>query len=216
MQGNRVVFNASSESQTVSFINNDNFPYIVQTWTSVGENDSASDKSSGPFVLSPSVFKIPPHESQIVRMIYSQAGKKYNSERLYYLHFIQVPAVPTDLQNKNKLLLVINSTVKVFVRPDNLAVSHNDMFKLVTYRMSDMNGRCHFLITNNSPYILNAVEYKVSDTQGFHWSKIGMVAPGARDEFYNKCRKSNDQSPFLIKIINDYGVSQNITINRSE
>lgn len=91
MQGNRVVFNASSESQTINFKNSDNFPYVVQIWTSVDKDGKATDKNNGPFILSPTVFKIPPHESQVVRMIYSNVGDKLDSEKLYYLHFIQVP-----------------------------------------------------------------------------------------------------------------------------
>jgi len=211
LQGNRVIFDASSKNQSVKFTNNDSFPYIVQVWTSVNNEEKFSEKNNTPFVLSPAVFKIQPHADQMVNMIYSNVGRKLDKEQIYYLHFTQIPAITTDMKDKNKLLLIVNSVVKVFVRPNGMSVSHDDMFSYVHYSVIRSGSTCRLVINNHSPYFLNSVAFSVKNQQD---QKIGMIPPKSNIEVNSACAGLESAPTLSLSYINDYGVVQKTDIKK--
>lgn len=214
MQGNRVIFDAAARSQSIKFTNNDSFPYMVQTWTSLTSDEQYQDKNTAPFIVSPVVFKIQPHADQMVNLIYTDSGNRIDREKIYYLHFTQVPSIPASTTKENKLVLMVNSTVKIFLRPKNLSPSYEDMLQFISYSVQKNGSQCNINIKNESPYFLNAVSLSIKNHQGNTEKNISMINPYASINVNNTCSGISDASSLSLKYINDYGVFQTVVLNK--
>ncbi|MBA7932203.1 molecular chaperone [Klebsiella sp. RHBSTW-00215] len=208
MQGNRVIYDASKSQKPVTFTNNDSFPYIVQTWVSAAENTTASEAGESPFAISPAVFKINSHQDQIISLIYTNAQKKLSKEQIFYLHFTQVPSILEDERNKNKLVLIVNSVVKIFLRPDNLPISYEQMLDFINYKITNDSRGCSLIISNQSPYYLNSISLTTTFGSANKEIPMQMIAPNSTFSLPTNCNNTQVQKSISVSYINDYGVVQ--------
>ena len=75
-----------------------------------------------------------PHSGQMVRLSFVGQPLPRDRESLFYLNFLQVPAVRQTDSDKNKLLLVVTNRLKVFYRPAGLAGDANHVIDRLSLR----------------------------------------------------------------------------------
>ncbi|HDG1682898.1 TPA: molecular chaperone [Kluyvera ascorbata] len=212
MEGNRVILDASLAQKTVKFTNNDSFPYIVQVWLSVTPDGKEADGQQNRLAVSPAIFKIGPKQDQVISLLNPAAGQKLTKEQVSYLHFTQVPSMPADQQDKNKLVLIVNSTVKVFLRPSDLPIAYEQMLDFVHYKIEKNTHGCYLEVSNQSPYYLNSI--RVSMPSGATKSAIPMtmLAPESAVQLKANCDAVQNAKEIRVSFLNDYGVLQEKTL----
>ena len=77
-----------------------------------------------------------PHSGQMVRLSFVGQPLPRDRESLFYLNFLQVPAVRQTNSDKNKLLLVVTNRLKVFYRPAGLAGDANHVIDRLSLRQA--------------------------------------------------------------------------------
>lgn len=208
MEGNRVIFDASLAQKTVKFTNNDSFPYIVQVWLSATPEGKETDNQQSGLAVSPAIFKIQPKQDQVISLLNPGAGQKVTKEQVSYLHFTQVPSVPADQHDKNKLVLIVNSTVKVFLRPADVPIAYEQMLDFVNYAIEkDPNG-CRLKVSNLSPYFLNSLRVSTQVGSAKNIIPMTMLAPESTVSLKADCHAVQNAKEVRIGFLNDYGVLQ--------
>ncbi|ALU88652.1 putative pili assembly chaperone protein [Herbaspirillum rubrisubalbicans M1] len=116
MLGTRVIYPASASDQALRFSNPDDHPNLVQVWLDDGHTENAAPGPS-PFMVIPPVFRVEPRGGQVVRLSYVGAALPQDRESLFFLNFLQVPALKADSVGENQLVLTVRSRMKLFYRP---------------------------------------------------------------------------------------------------
>lgn len=122
MLGTRAIYPASAGEQALRFSNPDDHPNLVQIWLDdgrTGATDGAENLPS-PFLVIPPVFRMEPRSGQVVRLSYVGATLPQDRESLFFLNFLQVPALKAGSVGDNQLVLTVRSRMKVFYRPAGL------------------------------------------------------------------------------------------------
>jgi fimbrial chaperone protein len=148
MTGTRIIYPAQAQEKVVQLSNRDEYPYLVQMWIDSGNSDETPQSASAPFVISPQIFRMNPDAGQIVRLVFTGEGLAKDRESLFYLNFVQVPAMKARDLEANKLLLSVNSRMKLFYRPQGLAGDPDDLSKSLGLKM---RGSA-LLVSNSSGY----------------------------------------------------------------
>jgi fimbrial chaperone protein len=95
MLGTRVIYPADAGEQALRFSNPDDHPNLVQLWLDDG-HAGRPDGQASPFLVIPPVFRIEPRGGQVVRLSYAGAPLPQDRESLFFLNFLQVPALKAD------------------------------------------------------------------------------------------------------------------------
>lgn len=120
MTGTRVIYPAQAKEKVVQLSNQDEYPYLVQMWIDTGNSEETPQSTAAPFVISPQIFRMNPDAGQIVRLVFTGDELARDRESLFYLNFVQVPAIKAKDLEANKLLLSVNSRMKLLYRPQGL------------------------------------------------------------------------------------------------
>jgi len=116
MIGNRIIYPSDAKSVDVQMKNNDDFPYVVQTWFDDGDiNSQPQKKSDVPMISTPPVFRIQGKSGQIVRIVFNKFKQlPTDRETLYWFNSLQIP--PSNISansKKNEMLVMLRNRVKV-------------------------------------------------------------------------------------------------------
>lgn len=139
--GNRVIYPAEAREKTLQFTNDDGTPALMQIWLDINNPKSTPENADAPFVASPQIFRMNPHSGQMVRLSFVGQPLPRDRESLFYLNFLQVPAVRQTDSDKNKLLLVVTNRLKVFYRPAGLAGDANHVIDRLSLRQAGNAAR---------------------------------------------------------------------------
>lgn len=179
INGTRVVFPAEDGEVTLRLENHGNQPALVQAWIDRGNPQSSPDTSTAPFLITPPLFRIEPHKSQSLRIIYTHENLPGDRESLFWLNVLEIPPKPTAAQvkDRNYLQLAIRSRLKVFFRPAGLAGDPLKAPQKVTWNAVAKDGGWVLRVHNPTPYHItfSKVQFKVGGT--IYTSSNGMVAP---------------------------------------
>ena len=148
MTGTRVIYPAQTQEKVVQLTNQDSHPYLVQIWVDSGTPDATPEKPDAPFIASPQVFRMNPNSGQVVRLVFTGAELPKDRESLYYLSFLQMPAMKASELQANKLLLTVSSRMKLFYRPKGLAGDPDDLSKSLDFKVQGQT----VIASNNSGY----------------------------------------------------------------
>ncbi len=120
--GSRIIYPSTVASVDVQLKNNDDFPYIVQTWFDNGDLHIGPENASGiPFISTPPVFRIQPKSGQIVRVVYSQRkALPHDRESVFWFNALQVPPANIGGRQQNKVLVMLRTRIKLFYRPEGI------------------------------------------------------------------------------------------------
>ena len=137
---------------------------LIQSWV-----DDAKGKKSGDFVVTPPLFTLKPSSENAVRVMYVGENAPTDREQLYFFNSKAIPAVDKNTQGKNTLQIAIQSEIKIFLRPNDLAMSAVDAPAALRCKVQGGN----LVVTNPSPYYLTLV----APTVGGKKLDGGMVEP---------------------------------------
>jgi fimbrial chaperone protein len=208
--GTRVIYPAEAKFVNLNFRSPDAVPSIIEVWTSLKNSaSSTSQNGDGPFVVMPQVFRIDPKKGQTAKLTFTGAHVPQDRESVFYLNFVQLPAVKKDEQNANKLMVTYKSTMKIFYRPTTLTGDPN---KVVSQLKIDLAA-----LSAGSITVVNPSEYHVTISRleikqnGKHILSVSgndleMIAPFSQIRIPVKSSKINASSAVAsIQIINDLG-----------
>ncbi len=161
--------------------------FLINSWI-----EDANGKKDQTFVVTPPLFVSEAKTENTLRIIYAGAPLPKDRESLFYLNVKAIPSLDKNATaGKNILQLAILSRIKLFVRPDNLALEPTDAPKKLTF--SHAGNRVK--ITNPTPYYITLVNIRSVG----HPAQNMMVAPLATASL------DADGSQITFQSINDYG-----------
>jgi fimbrial chaperone protein len=148
MTGTRVIYSAQAQEKVVQLTSQDSYPNLVQMWVDSGNPEATAQTAEAPFIVSPQVFRMNPNAGQVVRVVFTGSNLPKDRESLYYLSFLQVPAMKASELQANKLLLSVSSRMKLFYRPQGLAGDPENLSKSLDFKVQGQS----IITTNNSGY----------------------------------------------------------------
>ncbi|MFS7307677.1 fimbria/pilus periplasmic chaperone [Rahnella inusitata] len=163
----RVVFNSGSIAESLSLVNSEKEPVVVQVWTDNGDPTVSPDKVHTPIVINPPVFKMKPAEIRNIRLLLVSAGNlPQDRESVFWLNIYQIPP-NTETRNKGekKVVLPLKIRMKVFVRPENIGeLKESDAQKLQFSIGKEATGN-KLLIQNPTPWHMTISSLKSGATE---------------------------------------------------
>lgn len=151
----RVIYPQNAAQTSLSISNtNDSLAFLIQSWVS-----DSDGKKSADFVMTPPIFVMQPNKENTMRIMY--VGKKplpTDRESLYYLSSKAIPSGKPS-EKKNTLQIATETTIKLFVRPDNLPIKSFDAPATLRCKL---NGST-LNVTNPTPFYMTLVNITVGD-----------------------------------------------------
>jgi len=210
--GNRVIYPAQTREKTLQFSNDDATPALIQIWLDINNPKSTPETADAPFIASPQIFRMAPHSGQMVRLVFSGQKKlPTDRESLFYLNFLQVPAVKQTDSDKNKLMLLLTNRLKVFYRPEGLAGEANHVVEQLTIQRAGKALR----VSNPTPYYAN-ISYAVAEMGGKH-ARIPQaeMIPPFSEATWPLAQFPAGEVKITLRVVNDYGVEVTRTLTPS-
>ncbi|WP_256714457.1 fimbrial biogenesis chaperone [Serratia fonticola] len=206
--GNRVIYPSQVREKTLQFTNGDASPVLVQLWLDINNPHSTPETADAPFMASPQIFRINPHSGQMVRLMYSGNGLPADRESLFYLNFLQVPAVRQADLDKNKLLLLVTNRLKVFYRPEGLSGEANQVGSQL--RIAQKGNQLQ--VSNPTPYYANiSFARGIVANKSIRIDQAAMLPPFAHAQWQLSDDLLRGELKLELGIINDYGTEVRIT-----
>ena len=129
IDGTRIIFPASSTSVGVQVRNEFSTPALVQTWIDNGNMNEIPPAEEIPFVISPPLSRVEPHQGQIIRVIQTGSPElPEDRESLFWFNLLDVPPDNPNLSTQNLLSFTVRTRIKMFYRPAKLKMSINEAY----------------------------------------------------------------------------------------
>lgn len=209
LTGTRVIFTDGQKDKTVHFQNKDSYPNIVQVWLDEGDENSTFEVNQSPFVVSPQIFRVNPNAGQSVRLLFTgEDNFPKEKESLFYMNFLEFPAIKKQDSDENRLMVVFKNRVKVFYRPKNLKGSTTDLYKQLKFQLTNHVKNTQLTIENPTPYYVNIKELKlVLDDKDIVVKQNQLIPPQQTVNWaLNLNNKKTQDIHIKLSLINDYGV----------
>jgi P pilus assembly chaperone PapD len=203
LSNTRVVYNADKKESNINVRNNTDSPFLVQSW--VQGNDSQGTKA--PFIVTPPLFRLDGGKANALRIIYNGTALPRDRESLFWLNVKSIPS--SSREDVNKLQIAVNTRIKLFYRPANLADEPGEISKNVQWSVENNK----LIVRNNSSYHISFAEVTINNKK---WSEFDMLAPKSSKEFtLNNILLTNNASVHW-KYINDYGGNSQLITQKIE
>ena len=187
----RVIYPADAKQTSLAITNSNNQErYLINAWI---DNDRGQKEKT--FVITPPLFVSEPDSENTLRIIYAGPALPTDRESLFYMNVKAIPSVnKQNLEGKNVLQLAILSRIKLFVRPQNLAVQPEEALKLLRF---ERVGN-HLKVSNASPYYVTLVNVQL----GAQKIENMMIAPKNSAQ---QALPSGASGSLSWQSVNDYG-----------
>lgn len=208
--GTRIVYPSGSRDVSIRLTNNGEMPALVQTWVDAGDPKAKPEDLDVPFSISPSIFRVDPTKTQIIRLAFLGATLPQDRESLYWLNVMEIPPKPASSAGENYLQFAIRSRLKIFYRPAGLKAAPDTASSTVTWSMASTDGtELAIRAKNPSPFYVSFAEIRPQFADGVEVGPVnGMVPPFGEETF--KFTSKGSSAPklpakVLFKSVNDYG-----------
>lgn len=112
----RIIYESTAKEVALTLVNKEQeLPWLVQSWTDTGD-----EKTRGPFIITPPLFRLDPQKEQSLRITWNGAPLPEDKESLFYLNVRTIPATDKAAEHKNVLKLIYKTRLKLFWRPKGL------------------------------------------------------------------------------------------------
>ncbi|OUS50701.1 hypothetical protein BM607_015820 [Shewanella sp. SACH] len=185
----RIIFSASQREQGLSLVNQNDYPVIVQLWVDDGSVNSGPDIADAPILPHPGLLRFSPKEHKHISLLNISEYAPEKQEQLYWLNLYEVPPSPSKniVEKEGQLLIVtLRTQMKIFLRPDNLAIETNEIAKYQKFSFED--GRIN--IKNNTPYFVT-------------YQNVSLNINGVETSFYNGMLPPYSGGNILVKSVNE-------------
>ncbi|CNF35677.1 fimbrial biogenesis chaperone [Yersinia intermedia] len=208
MTGTRIIYPEGTREKVIQLSNKDEHPNLVQLWMDDGDNQSSPSKSDVPFTLTPQIFRMEAQSGQVVRLSYIERHLPKDRESVFYLNFLQIPALKADKQTENKLVLIVNNRIKVFYRPAALKENVDTLGEKVRVTLDDTRGD-KIKISNPTGYYISLRDAKlVSDGKTISFATSEMFPPNSTTDLVLPAGVKAKKGELLtLNVVNDYGTT---------
>lgn len=203
LSNTRVVYNADKKESNINVRNNTASPFLVQSW--VQGNDTQGTKA--PFIVTPPLFRLDGGKANALRIIYNGAALPQDRESLFWLNVKSIPS--SSREDVNKLQIAVNTRIKLFYRPANLADETRDIGKNVQWSVKNNE----LIVRNNSSYYISFAEVMINNKK---WSEIDMLAPKSSKKITVNNAQLKNNATVQWKYINDYGGNSQLITQKIE
>ncbi|MHC8403412.1 fimbrial biogenesis chaperone [Pseudomonas sp. MDT1-17] len=150
--GTRIIYPASASDKSLQFTSQDAYPSLVQIWVDKGNPQSKPETADAPFVATPQIFRVNSNAGQLVRLVFTGADLPSDRESVFYLNFMQVPALKADQLSSNLLLLAVTSRVKLFYRPLSLKGDADSIASTLKFKLQGSGASARVQVENGSGF----------------------------------------------------------------
>ncbi|MCI1898409.1 MAG: type 1 fimbria chaperone FimC [Enterobacter sp.] len=150
----RVIYPADAKQTSLAITNSNNQErYLINAWI---DNDRGQKEKT--FAVTPPLFVSEPDSENTLRIIYAGPALPVDRESLFFMNVKAIPSVnKANLEGKNVLQLAILSRIKLFVRPQNLAMQPEEALSHLRFERAGN----HLKISNASPYYVTLVNLQL-------------------------------------------------------
>lgn len=203
----RVIINGGQHSQTLSITNqNKTLPYLAQSWV----ENTQGQKIENPLMALPPLQRVEPGaKSQIkVQETGAMAQLPQDRESLFYFN---VREIPPKSKQPNTLQIALQTRVKLFYRPQALAIDNQDS-NVPQKALTLAKEGDRYRLTNPTGYYITVVRAgateKGADLPGF---KAVMLAPKSSEMLAGSASALGAHP--VLTYINDYGGRPELVFN---
>lgn len=183
----RIIYTLGSKQTSISLSNSDDKNvFLVQNWESDANGKKVSD-----FIVTPPLFSIQPKRENILRIMYVGNPLAEDRETVFYFNSKAVPAIDKAKMKSNMLQIATQSTIKLFMRPQNLPSASKDAPETLRCQQTSSGVQ----VMNPSPYYVTLVQLKIG---GKEYANT-MVAPK------DTLTIPNSTGTTIFQTVNDYG-----------
>ncbi|MBS9439039.1 molecular chaperone [Photorhabdus noenieputensis] len=203
----RVIYPASNKEVSVQLLNAGDQPSLVQSWIDDGDPNSTPETAKVPFLLTPPVVKIDGNNGQQLRIKHINSNLPTDRESLFYLNVLDIPPVAENIGDKNVMQIAIRTRIKFFYRPDKLSILPKQIQQYIVLKREGSQLK----LENSSPYFMNIVGLKSSDTQPNLLNEGTIIKPFSFYSFStNEKVKVGDK--LTLAIVDDFGAIHKLTL----
>ncbi|MFC0308374.1 fimbria/pilus periplasmic chaperone [Gallibacterium trehalosifermentans] len=208
--GTRVIYPSTQKNVNVQLTNAGDRPSLMQTWIDDGDANASPEQIKTPFLITPPISRIDAKKGQSLRITYTGEPLPQDRESIFYLNVLDIPPKPkmNAEENQNYLQIAIRSRIKLFFRPEKLAMLSHEAYDKVRWSVKQEQGKSVIEVDNPTPYFITY--NRISVKQG---SKVveaknsDMVAPYSKAHYVLSSAMSNKGEVNWI-VVNDYGALQ--------
>lgn len=201
LEQTRLILNNTKPNATFTIVNDDLNPYLIQT----SVTEQLEGAKSLYFTVTPPLFRLDANSKFSAGILLKNESElPVDRESLFFLNTRAIPAQKHSNEQKNdaKPSFVTNIVIKVFYRPNQLAVPNNTVFQQVTLKKQGKK----WVFNNSTPYYLTVVNLKYNQQ---HYKESLILAPFSDTEITGL---QGHISQARWQMINDFGGLSDIII----
>lgn len=207
--GTRVIYPASKSEVSISLLNNDKKPRLVQAWVDSGDASLRPEASTAPFQITPPLARVNPGKGQTLRLIFTQGEVPTDRESVFWLNVLEVPPKPTVAKGEenNYLQFAVRSRMKIFYRPNGLPGSPDQAVNELRWRLLTQDGGYALECDNPTAYNVSFSDVNIKGApRDERVSKGGMCPAKGKQRFAVKGGPQQVAGGKLVfTSVNDYG-----------
>lgn len=191
----RVIFQGKNKDALATIQNRGGNVYLIKA--SVLPSLHA-DGSKAPFIVTPPLFRLEPHNQQTVRIVsQGTSALPIDRESLFYLSFLAIPSTPDTGTQVNRVAIGLQTVIKLFYRPERLAMTAEQAADKLQFKQADRQ----LLVNNPTPYYLTLGSLHAAG-KAVDFGKEGqMIAPFSQQRY----SVTGPAGEAAWTVINDYG-----------
>lgn len=160
----RLVFSQGARELSLRLANTNPHAVVVQSWVDQGEGSQAPDTVQSALFVLPAVQRLSPQAISQVRVLYTGEPLPTDRESVFWLNLYEIPLLPdAPPGSAPRLLLGLNTQIKVFHRPAGLADPGPQWSDALHFRLQWQAGQWVLVCRNDSPYFASLASLRVSD-----------------------------------------------------
>lgn len=203
--GTRIIYPAQQKNVSVQLSNMENSPALIQAWIDNGDPNAAPETIQTPFVITPPLARIEGNKGQTLRITYTGEPLPQDRESVFYFNLLDIPPKPQDAEIENYLQIAVRSRIKLFYRPQNLAISPDDAYQQVQWHIEQYQGKPVLVANNTTPYFITYNDIKLQQGKSqVSVKEPTMVAPFSQHRFALS-KNISSASQVVWTVITDYG-----------
>ncbi|MBG7621464.1 molecular chaperone [Herbaspirillum sp. AP02] len=166
----RLVFSQGVGEISLRLANTNDYPVMVQSWVDQGEGSQAPDTVLSSMFVMPAVLRLQPRAISQVRVLYTGDPLPGGRESVFWLNLYEIALLPATApqQDASRLLLGLNTQMKVFYRPPGLPDPGPQWQDALHFQLRWDERQWVLVCHNDSPYFVSFASLQLSDgTQEF-------------------------------------------------
>lgn len=213
----RVIYTEQSKEQSLLLANGNDYPLVVQTWVDDGAGNL--DLAKAPFVVLPAIFKMNPKGIQAIRIVQNGDAMPADRESVYWLNLYEIAGkTPEQSQpvseNQARLDLAMNTQLKIFYRPANLAKMNIEQIAAqLRFSLQQSAGQWFLVCHNPTPYHISFTGLKVIQGQQSRIvaKQMDMMTPAQANRIYplEQAPQSTEFDRIEFTLLDDQGTMHN-------